>query len=181
MPPRPSPADIELIATGGHFEARTAESGPDRYLATQHSRAQELLSAALGPDVAIKTLPLKDSSSMTDEDRSTILEAVQKSPLPRIVIIHGTTTLDTTARYLHRLAHGKTIVLTGTTAILEQNPVEAHFNLGAAIGLVQALPTGVYGVMNGRIIPAMNLRKDERSGRFDIASGEYLLFYQSHL
>jgi len=175
MSKRAQPPDIEIIATGGFFEKRKAQNGIAQYPNVNESCVNQSLSKALGPPVLVTTLFLKDSSSITDDDRQLISEKVILSPLPRIIIVHGTSTLDVTTRFLYQFGLKKTIVLTGTTSGFEDRPEEGFFNLGAAIGLVQALPHGVYGVMNGRIIPPMSLRKDEQSGRFDIASGEHLL------
>ncbi|NQY15279.1 MAG: asparaginase [Henriciella sp.] len=172
---RPQPPDIEIIATGGFFEKRNLKDGVAHYPNVNESYINKSLSKALGPPVLVTTLFLKDSSNITDDDRRLISEKVILSPLPRIIIVHGTSTLDVTTRFLFNFGLKKTIVLTGTTSGFDDRPEEGLFNLGAAIGLVQALPHGVYGVMNGRIIPPMSLRKDAQSGRFDTASGEHLL------
>ena len=176
MRKKPDPADIEIIATGGNFEKRFEVADEAAlYTDATGSQSEKMLAEALGPTAAIQTVFLKDSSKMSDEDRRTICEAARLSPLPRIVILHGTSTLDVTTRFLFQMNLKKTIVLTGTTANFEDRPSEAYFNLGTAIGLVQALPFGVYPVMNGRILRPMSLRKDSNTGRFDTASGEHLL------
>lgn len=176
MTKRPQPADIDVIATGGHIEQRRNHSGLESYFASETSRIETLLVEALGPNASVKTLFLKNSSNLTADDRDAIFEAVEFTPSSRVVIIHGTTTLDETARFLFSKQLEKTIVLTGTTREFQERPAEAFFNLGAAISLVQALPFGVYGALNGRIIPPMSLRKDPNTGRFDTASGEYLTY-----
>lgn len=175
MSKRAAPQDIDIIVTGGYFERRGGDDGVGSYFDLDATHTKGLLNQALGPTAAFNTVFLKDSSTFTHDDRQVICDAVKRSPLPRVVIIHGTTTLDLTARYLFQMGLNKAIVLTGTTASFARRPGEAFFNLGAAIGLVQALPFGVYGVMNGRIIPPMSLRKDPETGRFDVASGEHLL------
>ena len=173
---RPNPADIDIISTGGHFEKRKSQDGALVYEPASNSFVEDMLAEVLGPAAAIKTAFLKDSSTFTDEDRRLICEQVEHCPMPRVVVLHGTSTLDETARFLFQMNLQKTIVLTGTTRRMDERPSEAFFNLGAAIGLVQAMPYGVYGVMNGRIIPPMSLRKDPVTGRYDTASGEHLSY-----
>lgn len=176
MMKRPAPSDIDIIVTGGHFERRRNAAGAEFYETNGKSQTEALIMEALGPTPAVRTVFLKDSSSLTQEDRQTICEAAELTPSSRIVIVHGTSTLDETARFLFGMQLQKTIILTGTTAEFSKRPAEAFFNLGSAISLAQALPFGVYGAMNGRIIPPMSLRKDADTGRFDTASGEHLTY-----
>lgn len=176
MTKRQEPADIDIIATGGNFENQRSNNGIPAGKGAAISQIEELIVQALGPAAAIRTLFLKNSSGLTQNDRSAISEAVEFAPSSRVVIVHGTSTMDETARFLCSKHLSKTIVLTGTTVGFLTRPAEAFFNLGAAISLVQALPFGVYAAMNGRIIPPMSLRKDSETGRFDIASGEYLVY-----
>lgn len=179
MTRRPAPADIEIIATGGNFEKRTASDGSLFYDLGNTSQLEHLLQSADAPNAVINTLFLKDSSSFTDLDRQNICTAVAMSPLPRVIVIHGTSTLAETARAIYQLSLEKTVIISGTSQSVELNLAQSFFNLGAAVSLVQALPPGVYGCMNGRIIHPMSLRKDPETGRFDTASGEHLRYTKS--
>lgn len=92
----------------------------------------------------------KDSLEMTDEDREVIYQRVSAEPCPRIVLTHGTDTMKETALFL-RSIEGKTIVLTGAMQPARFQASDAKFNVGGAIVAVQALPPGVYIVMNGQV------------------------------
>jgi L-asparaginase len=62
---------------------------------------------------------------------------------------------------------GKTIVLTGSMQPARLRVTDAEFNLGTAVAAVQALPPGVYIVMNGRIFNPDRCRKNVAGHRFE--------------
>jgi L-asparaginase len=103
---------------------------------------------------------------MTDADRQFIRQQIEVDPNPRIVVTHGTDTVIQTARALDGIP-GKTIVLTGSMQPARFRNTDAVFNIGAAMGAVQALPPGVYVVMNGRIFDPKRLRKNAAQQRFE--------------
>jgi len=110
----------------------------------------------------------KDSLDMNDEDRNLILKAVLDAKQDRIVITHGTGTMELTAKFLDDKVGDKTVVLTGAMRPQSLGKSDAGFNLGGAIIAAQSLDFGVFAVMNGRIFKAQNLHKDTNLGRFDI-------------
>ncbi|WOI53294.1 asparaginase domain-containing protein [Parvularcula sp. LCG005] len=116
---------------------------------------------------AVEQLFQIDSLEMTETYRQLILERVMAAKEEAIVITHGTSTMDQTAHFLAKRNLGKTIVLTGAMRPFSLFVSDAGFNLGGAIIAAQALDHGVYGVMNGRVIPAASLKKNEQLGRFD--------------
>jgi len=124
---------------------------------------QELL---VGFDYRIESVLRKDSLDMTDSDRQLLLEAVQRAPEERIVITHGTDTMIETARLLLQVPD-KRIVLTGAMQPASFRNSDAVFNVGMAIGAVQALQTdGVWLAMSGRLFDPRRARKDRQRGVF---------------
>ena len=117
--------------------------------------------------VAVETLLLIDSLEMTDSDRELILSACRKAPEDRIVITHGTDTMELTARTIGAAALAKTIVLTGAMVPYTFGSSDGLFNLGSALSFAQALPTGTYVAMNGRCFPWDDVRKNKASGVFE--------------
>lgn len=113
----------------------------------------------------IEPLIRKDSLDLTDEDRELIRSAVGRSTFRRVVVTHGTDTMDSTARSLADLP-GKVIVLTGAFLPARFVNSDAAFNVGLALGAVQVLPCGVYIAMNGRIFDGTRARKDRELMRF---------------
>jgi L-asparaginase len=118
-------------------------------------------------DVQIRTLMMIDSLEMSEEDRLIILGHCQKCQEDRIVITHGTDTMEQTARTLGRALKGKTVVLTGAMVPYKFGSSDGLFNLGSALAFVQALPPGVYVAMNGRYFSWDNVRKNKKTGEFE--------------
>lgn len=118
-------------------------------------------------DVDVKTLMMIDSLDMTDDDRSIIGHNCKKTKTDRIIITHGTDTMVETASYLADLKLDKTIVLTGAMIPYAfGTSSDGFFNLGSALAFVQALPHGVYVVMNGRYFDWDNVVKNRKTGYF---------------
>ncbi|MEM9233320.1 MAG: asparaginase domain-containing protein [Pseudomonadota bacterium] len=108
-----------------------------------------------------------DSLDMTESYRTLLLERVKAAKENALVITHGTSTMAETARFIDGQTEDKTVVLTGAMRPYSLFVSDASFNLGGAIIAAQTLPAGVYGVMNGQVFPASDLRKNEKLGRFD--------------
>jgi len=106
--------------------------------------------------------PMIDSLEMTDDHRRLILTRCLETPENRIVITHGTDSMDQTAAVLGKGITGKTIVLTGAMVPYTFGSSDGLFHLGTALAFAQTLPPGVYVAMNGRGAqesPARNLRR----------------------
>ena len=58
-------------------------------------------------------------------------------------------------------------MLTGALSPARFRGSDAEFNIGCAIGAVQALPEGVYLTMNGRIWDPLKVRKNVDANRFE--------------
>jgi L-asparaginase len=157
---------IRIFVTGGTFDKEYNElTGQlffrDTHLPEMLSRSRQTL------NVAVETLMMIDSLLMTDEDRAGIAAECRKAKEDRIVITHGTDTMAVTAKALEDQVPGKTIVLTGAMIPYTFGSSDGFFNLGCALAFVQALPAGVYVVMNGRYFRAGKVRKDTVTGRFE--------------
>lgn len=114
----------------------------------------------------VQRLMLKDSLDFEDADREAIATAVSGAPETHLIVTHGTGTMGQTARALAGRVPGKTVVLTGAMRPHSLSTSDGTFNLGGALIAAQILPPGIYGVMNGRVIPADALDKDIETGRF---------------
>ncbi len=117
--------------------------------------------------VSVRTLMMIDSLEMTDADREIIIGHCRQCSEEKIVITHGTDTMDQTARKLGEAGLNKTIVLTGAMVPYKFGSSDGLFNMGSALAFVQTLPVGVYVVMNGRYFNWNNVRKNKASGIFE--------------
>lgn len=157
---------IQLYVTGGTFDKEYDEINGRLYFKDTH--IQEMLSLGRSAlEVEIRTLMMIDSLEMKDEDRELILRFCQKSQSERIVITHGTDTMEVTAKKLGEAnIPGKTIILTGAMIPYKFGSSDGLFNLGSALAFVQTLPPGVFIAMNGRYFHWSNVRKNRQTGEF---------------
>ena len=122
----------------------------------------------LGVAFAFEVIALmrKDSLHMDDADRDLVRRTILAQPHRHILVTHGTDTMVETARALAGIA-GKTIVLTGALNPARFQGSDAVFNIGCAVGAIQALPDGVYIAMNGRVWDPQRVRKNREANRFE--------------
>lgn len=157
---------IRLFVTGGTFDKEYNELEGALYFKDTH--IPEML--ALGRcklNVDIRTLMMVDSLEMTDADRHLIVEQCRKTKESKIIITHGTDTMEVTARVLGETIKNKTVMLTGAMIPYKFGSSDGLFNLGSALAFVQTLPAGVYIAMNGRCFHWDNVRKNRRTGQFE--------------
>lgn len=119
---------------------------------------------------AFDTVCRKDSQDVTDDDRSALVERISSATQGRIVVTHGTDTMLLTATFLANTLHereinNKTIIITGSHTPEKFRDSDADFNIGVAIGGVQAAAAGVWVTMNGILLPWDKVARDD-TGQF---------------
>lgn len=127
-----------------------------------------LARAGLRDGYPVITLLQKDSLDMTDSDREHVAGWVAASLSQRILITHGTDTMNETARHLAARPdiREKTIVLTGAMVPHGCHDSDATFNIGFAYASLSALPPGIYIAFHGEVWPHDTYVKDRELGRF---------------
>lgn len=156
---------IAIIATGGTFDKEYNEL--DGTLSFRGSHIQELLTMGrCGVPVRIQVVMMKDSLEMDQRDRQTILDACIAAGESRIMITHGTDTMELTASFLADRITDKTIVLTGAMIPCAFGSSDGLFNFGSALSFAQVLPPGVFIAMNGCLFEAGDVYKDRQLGIF---------------
>jgi L-asparaginase len=157
---------IGIFVTGGTFDKEYNELNGSLFFKDSH--LSEMLKLGRSKiDADIRTLMMVDSLEMNDADRRLILDHCRKTPHDRILITHGTDTMEITADVLGRELSGKTVVLTGAMIPYKFGSSDGLFNLGSALAFVQTLPPGVYIAMNGRYFFWDNVRKNKKTGEFE--------------
>lgn len=157
---------LRIIATGGTFDKQYDPlTGQlvfgDSVLPDLIARARLAETPEFEPLMAI------DSLDMDDSHRQQVLQACERSPQQRIVIVHGTDTMRETAEVLGRAALGKSIVLTGAMVPCRVDGSDALFNLGFACAAAQLAAPGVWIAMQGTLFPWDDVRKNREAGRFE--------------
>lgn len=159
-------SQIRIFVTGGTFDKEYNELKGELYFRDTH--IQEILELGRSRlDVAVKTLMMIDSLDMTEKDRAFILESCTFASEDRIVITHGTDTMEVTARILGEAQLNKTIVLTGAMIPYKFGSSDGLFNMGCALAFVQSLPVGVYVAMQGHYFKWDNVTKNRAGGFFE--------------
>jgi L-asparaginase len=160
------PHRIRILVTGGTFDKEYNELTGELFFKATHV-PDMLRLGRCRLDVAVETLMMIDSLQMTDADRGLVLERCAAAEEARIVITHGTDTMERTAELLGKSLAAKTIVLTGAMVPYTFGSSDGMFNLGTALAFVQTLDPGVYVAMNGRCFPWNRVRKNREKGVFE--------------
>ena len=158
---------ILVLTTGGTIDKVYFDASSD-YEVGEPTVPHVFREAGVTIPWRLESLFRKDSLEFTDADRAAVRHACATAPESRILITHGTDTMAETAAVLLDLP-GKTIVLTGALAPARFRVTDAVFNLGLALGAVQAKPPGVWLAMNGTLFAAGKVRKNRAAGRFEEA------------
>lgn len=156
---------LTIFTTGGTIDKIYFDAQSD-FEVGEPQIGRILADAQVTFDYRIEQLMRKDSLEMDDADRARIRHAVDGADTAHVLITHGTDSMVETARALFGL-EGKTIVLTGALNPARFDSSDAIFNIGLAMGALQASPPGVYIAMNGRVFAAGSVRKNRARSRFE--------------
>jgi L-asparaginase len=160
---------IRLFVTGGTFDKEYDEIEGKLYFKETH--VTEMLTRARSRlDIQVRTIMMVDSLEMSDADRELIVKNCVTAEEKKILITHGTDTMEVTAQMLGKAVREKTVVLTGAMVPYKFGSSDGLFNLGSALSFAQTMPHGVYVAMNGMCFPWDRVRKNRKTGEFEEAS-----------
>ena len=157
---------IRVFTTGGTFDKEYNELTGELFFQRTHL-LDMLRLGRCHLDLAVENLMMVDSLEMSDRGRELIAERCQQAEENRIVITHGTDTMDRTAAVLGPRFKHKTIVLTGAMVPYTFGSSDGLFNLGTALAFAQTLAPGVYVAMNGQCFQWDEVRKNRELGIFE--------------
>ena len=158
---------ITIVNTGGTFNKRYNPLNGELIVDKTSSALKDITQKWLNRFDEIIDIIGKDSLDIDDSDRLEILETIKKAKNHKIIIIHGTDTMDITAQYLSKHNISKQIILTGAMMPYSIDPVEATANFASALGYIQAIEKNdIYISMNGIISKYKKVVKDRELGRF---------------
>ena len=162
---------LNILTTGG-----TIEKIYDEFEGSLENREtivkNKLLQRLRMPytEIQVKQIMSKDSLVMNEHDRQTILEAIQKQEENHpIVILHGTDTMDQTARYCfeHHKDIRVPVVFTGAMRPLGFEDSDAIQNVIEAMMAARILGPGYYATFHGKLFRVPNFRKNKTKGTFE--------------
>ena len=156
---------IQILITGGTFDKSYNHINGELFFKKTH--LPEMLDRSkCRLKIKVKTLMMIDSLQMTKKDIESIINECKKCKSERIVITHGTDTMVDTAKFVATGNLNKTVVLTGAMIPYKFGSSDGLFNIGAAVGFVQSLKSGVYIAMNGKYFNYDNVEKNKDTGEF---------------
>ncbi|ASV31586.1 MULTISPECIES: asparaginase domain-containing protein [Flavobacteriaceae] len=162
---------IHILTTGGTIEDLDYENPENNNTQSKITIKEFLDYANVSTPYLIEKAFAKDSRSITAEDRNILLQKINGSSVEKILITHGTFTMEDTAVYLGKQEIKKTIVLVGSFIMGSSKNTDATFNLGFAICALQFLKQGVYIAMNGRIFLWDNVTKNKETNKYVLKNG----------
>jgi L-asparaginase len=157
---------IAVIQTGGTIDKDyPVGAGAYSFEIAEPAVLRILAKAGSTARIEVVSFSKKDSQEITEIDRQRLVRLCQGRPERELIVTHGTDTMLKTAEALTRVSD-KVIVLTGAMRPERFADSDAMFNVGLAVGAVNALPFGVYIAMNGCVMLASRCRRDPESGAF---------------
>jgi len=159
--------DTIIISTGGTFNKIYNKITGELEIDTSNLALKTIQDRWLSNYKFINIIN-KDSLDFTPKDREELLNKIKELDYKKIVIIHGTDTIDITAKYLDSAKLEKTIVLTGAMVPFSIDPIEATANLSFAIGYANIAQNGVYIAINGVANSYKKVVKNRELGKFEL-------------
>ncbi len=158
--------NILIISTGGTFNKRYNPLNGELTIDATSKALYEIAAKWLST-FEIVNIIAKDSLDMDGKDRQLLLSTIRRSAYRKIIIVHGTDTMDITASFLADAKLEKCLVLTGAMVPYQVDPIEATANLASAYAsLISCCRHGVYIAMNGAIGDYDTIEKDRIEGKF---------------
>lgn len=160
---------ITVLNTGGTFNKRYNPIMGLLEVPSDNIALEKIVKSCFNVEFDIRTIISKDSLDFTQKDREIILENIKNSTSDKIIIIHGTDTVDLTAQFIDGKIEDKKVVFTGAMIPMSIDEVEATMNFSQAIGFLNApIQNGIYLSMHGSVIEHSKLKKDRSLGQFII-------------
>lgn len=158
---------ITVINTGGTFNKRYNPLSGELDVPKDSLALDEIISYCYNIDFKVLNIISKDSLEINDHDRELIVKTIKNCKNQNIIIVHGTDTMDLTAKYLDEKINDKTIVLTGAMLPISINKVEATLNFSSAIGFLNSdIKNSIYISMHGSVKNYTKLLKNRDLGKF---------------
>jgi len=137
---------IHIITTGGTIEG--IDYVDDNGITKSNVTIADFLeSSNVDFKYTIESVFKKDSRAINENDKKLLVRKIKESDATKILITHGTFTMEDTAKYIGNLDLNKTIVLVGSFILGSSIKTDAPFNLGYAISSLQLLKPDVYIAM----------------------------------
>jgi len=159
--------NILIVNTGGTFNKRYNPLKGELEVPKDSIALENILKYFYNLKYEIKNIIHKDSLDMLDYDREILVDIIKNSKQDKILIIHGTDTMDKTSEFLEKNITDKTVLITGAMVPFNIDSVEANANFSMALGyLLNTNKKGIFIAMHGLIDEYKNVFKNREIGVF---------------
>jgi len=160
---------ILIINTGGTFNKRYNPLKGELEVPQDGIAVESILQYCNNTSYELLNIIHKDSLEMSEIDRELIVKTIQASSCRKVLIVHGTDTMDVTATFLALHIKDKVITLTGAMVPFSISTVEATSNFMMALGdMLCREKNGVYLAMHGAITTHGSIYKNRQKGIFEL-------------
>ena len=167
--------NILILNTGGTFNKTYNKTAGSLEVLEDNKSKKKILKKSMIKNVDLEGMIYKDSLDITNEDRTELSKKINNANADKIIVVHGTDTMDLSAIFTAKYLKKKTVVFTGSMVPFSVDSVEATSNLSMAIGFLQATEeTGVYISMHGMVQRHDKIRKNRLLGIFEAKIGAIL-------
>ena len=159
--------NILILNTGGTFSKVYNELTGELIVPRDNNAINKIVSCTKLSSIIVDGLIYKDSLEIDNNDREKLATYIINSEFDKIIIVHGTDTIDVTANYLNKKISNKKIVLTGAMLPFSINPTEATANLMSGYGfLLNCKRNNIYISMHGLVKKFNKIKKNKKLGVF---------------
>jgi len=160
---------ILIINTGGTFNKRYNPLKGELEVPKDGIALESILRYCNNTAYELLNIIHKDSLEMSEVDRELIVQTIKTSSCRKVLIVHGTDTMDVTATFLALHVKDKIITLTGAMVPFSIDTVEATANFMMALGdLMCRENNGVNLAMHGAIAAHGSIYKNRQKGIFEL-------------
>jgi L-asparaginase len=160
--------EILILNTGGTFNKYYDPIAGALKVSKKNNFIKDILEKSKLTNIALEGILYKDSLEINDKDRELLKEYIHKLQYNKVIVIHGTDTMDKSAEFIAKNIQNKTIVFTGAMKPYSIQNVEAVANLMTAYGyLLNAQDSGVFISMHGMVEEYQKLKKNRELGIFE--------------
>lgn len=159
---------ILILNTGGTFNKVYNPLAATLDVAQNNKIIKNIIELSKIKNIKIEGILFKDSLEITTKNRETLAKYIKNSEFKKIIIVHGTDTIDQTAKYLDQYIKDKTIILTAAMKPYSIEKVEATANLMIAYGnILQKTKKGIFISMHGMVKKYNKIKKNRTLGIFE--------------
>jgi len=159
--------EILIINTGGTFNKVYNPLKGELEVPKDSIAPEAILRYFYNTNYQIINIIHKDSLEMNEDDRILMAKTIEQNAASKVLIIHGTDTMDITAHFLSLHVKNKVVVLTGAMVPFSIDTVEATANFSMALGSLHVkAENGIYIAMHGLFSKHDAIYKNREKGIF---------------